>query len=110
MLPTQETFDAIVVGSGPGGATVAKELTEKGKNVLILEWGDNTPIKGTFLQTVPRAFIPGKGHAHNQAGFRYDPRHHHRRQFPFYTVEPPSSRRTKCSRRTAWTFPPKSRN
>jgi choline dehydrogenase-like flavoprotein len=31
--------DVIVVGSGPGGATVARELTRKGKNVLILERG-----------------------------------------------------------------------
>ncbi|RJP86882.1 MAG: GMC family oxidoreductase [Desulfobacteraceae bacterium] len=53
-------FDAIVVGSGPGGATVAKDLTLKGKKVLILEWGDNDPKKGTFFSTVPRAFIPGK--------------------------------------------------
>ncbi|MBT4265489.1 MAG: GMC family oxidoreductase [Deltaproteobacteria bacterium] len=53
-------FDAIVVGSGPGGATVAKDLTAKGKKVLILEWGDNDPKKGSFLKTIPRAFVPGK--------------------------------------------------
>ncbi len=57
---SQKEFDAIVVGSGPGGATVANELSKKGKNVLILEWGDNDPVKGTFLQTVPRGFIPFK--------------------------------------------------
>ena len=32
----------------------------KGKKVLILEWGDNNPVKGTLLQTIPRAFVPGK--------------------------------------------------
>ena len=53
-------FDAIVVGSGPGGATVAKDLTLKGKKVLILEWGDNDPKKGSFFKTIPRAFVPGK--------------------------------------------------
>ena len=53
-------FDAIVVGSGPGGATVARELSMNNQNVLILEWGDNDPIKGTFAQTLSRAFIPGK--------------------------------------------------
>ncbi|MFH0998321.1 MAG: GMC family oxidoreductase N-terminal domain-containing protein [Pseudomonadota bacterium] len=53
-------FDAIVVGSGPGGATVARELSLNNQNVLILEWGDNDPIKGTFTQTLSRAFIPGK--------------------------------------------------
>lgn len=53
-------FDAIVVGSGPGGATVAMDLSKKGKKVLILEWGDNDPKKGSFFKTIPRAFIPGK--------------------------------------------------
>ena len=53
-------FDAIVVGSGPGGATVAKDLSLQGKKVLILEWGDNNPPKGSFFRTLPRAFIPGK--------------------------------------------------
>jgi choline dehydrogenase-like flavoprotein len=53
-------FDAIIVGSGPGGATVAKDLSLQGQKVLILEWGDNDPKKGTFFSTLPRAFIPGK--------------------------------------------------
>ncbi len=53
-------LDAIVVGSGPGGATVARELALAGRKVLILEWGDNDPVKGTLTQTIPRAFVPGK--------------------------------------------------
>jgi choline dehydrogenase-like flavoprotein len=53
-------FDAIVVGSGPGGATVAKDLTLSGKKVLILEWGDNDPKKGSIFKMIPRSFIPGK--------------------------------------------------
>ena len=28
-------FDAIVVGTGPGGATVARELTNRGKRVSL---------------------------------------------------------------------------
>ena len=32
-------FDFIIVGSGPGGATVAKELSQKNKKVCILECG-----------------------------------------------------------------------
>lgn len=53
-------FDAIVIGSGPGGATVAKELSKKGRRVLILEKGTNIPINGTILQTIQMAMVPGK--------------------------------------------------
>jgi choline dehydrogenase-like flavoprotein len=60
MRTDSNEFDAIVVGSGPGGATVARELSRNGQNILILEWGDNDPIKGTFTQTISRAFVPGK--------------------------------------------------
>src|SRR5215467_1671028 len=35
------TFDAIVVGSGISGGWAAKELTEKGLKVLLLERGRN---------------------------------------------------------------------
>ena len=34
-------YDAIVVGSGISGGWAAKELTEKGLNVLVLERGRN---------------------------------------------------------------------
>ncbi|MGF1757677.1 GMC family oxidoreductase [Photobacterium sagamiensis] len=53
-------FDAIIVGSGPGGATVAKELVQQGQNVLVLEWGSAAPLKGTFMQMAGIAAIPGK--------------------------------------------------
>jgi len=56
----QKEYDVIVVGSGPGGATVAKELSQQNKKVLILEWGSNAPIKGTFLQAAKMIGIPGK--------------------------------------------------
>ena len=56
----KKEYDAIVVGSGPGGATVARELSQKGEKVLILEWGSNTPIKGTFLQALRMLGIPGR--------------------------------------------------
>ena len=38
---TQNTYDAIVVGSGISGGWAAKELTEKGLTVLLLERGRN---------------------------------------------------------------------
>ena len=44
-------FDAIVVGSGPGGATVARELSKRKKRVLILERGADAPPKEGFLAT-----------------------------------------------------------
>ena len=34
-------YDCIVIGSGPGGCTAAKELAKKGKTVLILEKGNS---------------------------------------------------------------------
>ena len=43
-------YDAIVVGTGPGGATVAKELSQQGKKILMLEWGGNSPVRGNFIQ------------------------------------------------------------
>jgi choline dehydrogenase-like flavoprotein len=51
----------IVVGSGPGGATVAKELSKRKKKVLILEWGDNASLTGSFWQGVKTLLFPGRG-------------------------------------------------
>lgn len=42
---TDERFDAIIVGSGTCGATIARELSRRKKKVLILEKGGNAPIK-----------------------------------------------------------------
>jgi len=40
-MTQRETYDAIVVGSGISGGWAAKELTEKGLRVLLLERGKN---------------------------------------------------------------------
>jgi choline dehydrogenase-like flavoprotein len=40
--------DVIVVGSGPGGATVARELARAGKNVLLLERGQDHRRRGYY--------------------------------------------------------------
>jgi choline dehydrogenase-like flavoprotein len=53
-------YDVIVVGSGPGGATVAKELSAVGRSVLILEWGANRPITGSVFQAGRSVLIPGR--------------------------------------------------
>jgi choline dehydrogenase-like flavoprotein len=36
-----EKHDYIIVGSGGGGATLARELSKKGKNILVIESGPN---------------------------------------------------------------------
>jgi choline dehydrogenase-like flavoprotein len=60
MTSEKQEFDAIVVGTGPGGATISKELTQAGKKVLILEWGNNDPVKGTAIQGASQLMMPGK--------------------------------------------------
>lgn len=53
-------FDAIVVGTGPGGATVARELSKLGKRVLILEWGGKPVVTGSTWQALRELGIPGR--------------------------------------------------
>ena len=43
ILKRAEPYDAIVVGSGPAGATTARELTMAGARVLLLEAGREVP-------------------------------------------------------------------
>lgn len=44
-----EEYDVIIVGSGTGGATVARELTKLNKKVLILEKGSDATLKESFM-------------------------------------------------------------
>ncbi len=56
----ERPYDAIVVGTGPGGASTARELARAGARVLILEQGSAAPLKGTLGQMATMA-LPGKG-------------------------------------------------
>src|SRR5689334_5556939 len=47
----QNTYDAIVIGSGISGGWAAKELTEKGLKVLMLERGRNIEHVKDYLNT-----------------------------------------------------------
>ena len=42
-------YDVIVVGSGPGGATVARQLAQAGKSTLVLERGKHDQRLGSYL-------------------------------------------------------------
>ncbi|HWJ95592.1 MAG TPA: FAD-dependent oxidoreductase, partial [Telluria sp.] len=62
MIPDlRPSYDAIVAGSGPGGASVARELARGGARVLVLEQGGAAPLKGTLGQMAAMAAIPGRG-------------------------------------------------
>ena len=60
MITDKTEFDAIVVGTGPAGGTVARDLSRKGQKVLILEWGSNEPATGSLLKFLKDCFHVGK--------------------------------------------------
>ncbi|WP_317203652.1 GMC family oxidoreductase N-terminal domain-containing protein [Janthinobacterium sp.] len=64
----QQSHDVIVVGSGPGGAMVARDLARGGLRVLILEQGGAAPFTGTLGQMAAMAAVPGRGAFFNQDG------------------------------------------
>lgn len=63
MIETKQyDFDAIVVGSGISGGWAAKELTEKGLKVLILERGKEMPHGSGYLgEHAPSWKLPHQG-------------------------------------------------
>lgn len=66
--PLPHTCDVIVVGSGPGGAAVAREMARQGARVLILEQGSSAALTGTLAQMAQMAAIPGRGTFFHQDG------------------------------------------
>ncbi len=60
---SQNTFDAIVIGSGISGGWAAKELCEKGKSTLLLERGrDVRHIRDYPTATMDPWEFPNRGH------------------------------------------------
>jgi len=59
-MTATNNVDVIVVGSGPGGGTVTKELTAAGKRVLVLEWGSREPLTGSMFQALASVLRPGR--------------------------------------------------
>jgi choline dehydrogenase-like flavoprotein len=57
----RDSYDAIVAGSGPGGASTARELARQGFRVLIVEQGSAAPLTGTLTQMAAMAAVPGRG-------------------------------------------------
>ncbi|MEO5733843.1 MAG: GMC family oxidoreductase [Rubrivivax sp.] len=57
--PSSLAYDLIVIGSGPGGATLAQRLAPSGRRILILERGDWLP-RETANWSSEQVFVQGR--------------------------------------------------
>ena len=63
---TEQSFDAIVVGSGISGGWAAKELTESGLKVLLLERGENIEHITGYVNALKAPWeVPHRDHLSN---------------------------------------------
>ncbi len=68
----QNTFDAIVVGSGVSGGWAAKELTEKGLKVLMLERGNHVEHVSGYRDMMKESWdFPHRGRVDKKAAEEY---------------------------------------
>ena len=56
----EKYYDLIVVGTGPGGATVAREMSKRGKKVLMLEAGPHRIPDGKMSSVMKDMMVLGK--------------------------------------------------
>ena len=68
-MTPEEHFDAIVVGSGATGGFAAKELTERGLQVLVLEAGSHLP-EALFEKAATATFASIGSGARIKAGIK----------------------------------------
>ena len=74
-----EIYDAIIVGSGAGGAAAAYHLVNAGRRVLLLEKGNDLPRDGSTLdinRVVHRGEFLSKEVWHDGAGTAFAPEEH----------------------------------
>ncbi len=67
-----KTYDAVIVGSGISGAILAKELTDKGYHVLILEAGTGHDLSQHGYERYLETFY-GNPNKDNNAPFPFNP-------------------------------------
>lgn len=72
-LPRQDIHDAIIVGSGASGGWVAKQLTEQGLRVLMLEAGPPRFPTRDFTEHVWPYQVKYRGFGNRQALLRHQP-------------------------------------